>query len=174
MAYSDYGGYAYKDGALVLGNSDAYVMPEGVFGSPGAVPHFEIPKNTQDKALSGPHHAVLGDGPIFVCLYKQSTVLVYIRGEKVKTDALQRDWDAEDEDATQVREFEIHDHKITAVHTYGNNYYVYAKMEQSDGVVWEGFSGYQIGAGYNDPPCLGMLEEFREDLQEYNSIKEDE
>jgi hypothetical protein len=41
MAYSDYGGYAYRNGKRVEDRSDATISPDGdVFGSPGIWPGF--------------------------------------------------------------------------------------------------------------------------------------
>ena len=43
MAYSDYGGYAYRNGKRVEARSDATISPEGdVFGSPSYVLDGEV------------------------------------------------------------------------------------------------------------------------------------
>lgn len=72
MAYSDYGGYAYRNGKRVEARSDATISPEGdVFGSPGMWPGFAAyaagGMDGYEKRRDWPSgHAVLGDGPIYV------------------------------------------------------------------------------------------------------------
>ena len=55
MAYSDYGGYAYLNGIHITERSDTSI---------------KIDSTTE---ING--HVVLGDGPIYIVLYKQSVII---------------------------------------------------------------------------------------------------
>lgn len=89
----------------------------------------------------GSYHVILGDGPIHVCLYKQSYVGVFNNGEEVETDF--------DSDREQDH-FEIDGWLVEVRYEYSDNYYVFVKVTQPDGTVWHGFSGYGIGSGLED------------------------
>lgn len=176
MAYSDYGGYAYRNGERVEERSDFTITPDGGFGTPGIWPGFALvaagkTKEEVDKALTYPTgHAVLGDGPLFVALYKQSSVQIYVAdSEKVHSiplidteHAISPDRideyegkqylntpQAFTEDDTPTR-FVIGDHTLDVRWVDDDNYYVFARLEQPDGTVWTGFSGYGVGAGLED------------------------
>lgn len=151
MAYSDYGGYAYRNGVRVIERSDATITPEGdTFGTPGMWPGFGmiadgVPHEEVTKRIEWPHgHSLLGDGPIYVLLRKQWGA-VY-KGPKMIADA-DRDFGEDSEKHTQ---FEIDGHTIEIVNTYEDNYYVYAKLVQPDGTTWHGWSGYGVGAGLEE------------------------
>ena len=152
MAYSDYGGYAYRNGQRVEDRSDATITPEGdTFGTPGCYPGFAmmadgVPHDEVMKRTSWPSgHAVLGDGPVYLALYKTWANL-YKGPEKVEAD-LERDWD---DDSDQRKTAEIDGFAVEVVLTQEDNYYAYAKLTQPDGTVWTGFSGYGVGAGLED------------------------
>jgi hypothetical protein len=90
MAYSDYGGYAYRNGIRVPERSDYTINPDGTgFGTPGVWPGFAMMAAGAEAAavcaaIRRPHHhVVLGDGPILVGLHKQSVTLVYRNGERL-------------------------------------------------------------------------------------------
>lgn len=165
MAYSDYGGYAYKNGQRIEDRSDAVLSPAGIKSTPGMWPGWTIPEGRGGQS----YHALLGDGPIFVGLYKQSTLGVHRLGEDV--DLLKLLKHAEPEaissyehegkthrylntdyfrngDKTCV--LEIDGCKIEVRWTYEDNYYQYVRMTQADGSVWHGWSGYGVGAGLED------------------------
>lgn len=168
MAYSDYGGYAYRNGARVIERSDFTLTPDGKgFESAGMWPGFTaiingLSREESLKITSMPNgHAVIGDGPIFVCLYKQSSISFYRVFEQIeKTSILKsgrycveleggqeiRRWiDTDGHDDPYI--FEIEGHKITVYWLETDNYYQYVEMMQPDGVVWHAFSGYGVGAG---------------------------
>ena len=63
MAYSDYGGYAYLNGIHITERSDTSI---------------KIDSTTE---IDG--HVVLGDGPIYIVLYKQYAI-IYRGGERLK------------------------------------------------------------------------------------------
>lgn len=142
MAYSDYGGYAFKNKERVEERSDAVLSPEGIKSTPGAWPGWTIPEGRGGDCF----HALLGDGPIFVGLYKQSTLVVYRLGEEV-ADTPRKDWDVEGDQSVT---FEIDGHKITAHWVKRDNYYQFVRLEQPDGAIWTGWSGYGVGAGLEE------------------------
>lgn len=153
MAYSDYGGYAYRNGSRIEDRSDATITPEGdTYGTPGSYPGFALiaagvpPEEVHARADWPSGHAVLGDGPIYVVLRKQ-WASVY-RGP-VKIHDLSRDWDADDEEEQHLV-FEVDGYKVDAILTHEDNYYVYVKLTQPDGNLWHGWSGYGVGAGLED------------------------
>lgn len=155
MAYSDYGGYAFRNGLRVEARSDAVIKPEGdVFGTPGIYPQFGMLRAGMSQAdvtatVDWPSgHVVLGDGPIYVVLRKQWVAGVY-RGPVrlpqsagIATTAL-----AGDEGALAL---EVDAHRIEVVYLNEDNLYVYARLTQPDGTRWHGWSGYGVGAGLED------------------------
>ena len=126
MTYSDYGGYAYLNGIHITERSDTSI---------------KIDSTTE---IDG--HVVLGDGPIYIVLYKQYAI-IYSGGERLKTFSYPLDIT----DDRTINEFlNIDHHDISIYLTYEDNYYVYAKLEQPNGNTWYGFSGYGVGAGLED------------------------
>lgn len=142
MAYSDYGGYAYRNGKRVKDRSDVTITPKGdAYGTPGSYPEF-----AQMKWPSG--HAVLGDGPVYLVLLKTFAIL-YKGFEKQDLPI-----DREDYDAKEVRRtIELDAYKVELVYTLEDNYYVYARLTQPDGNLWHGWSGFGVGAGLEDANC---------------------
>lgn len=177
MAYSDYGGYAFLNGVRVEERSDFTISPDGAgFGTPGSWPGFAMiaagasEAEVKERIQWPHHHVVLGDGPIFVGLHKQSSTLIYRLGENLcEVDLLvpeSRDlvdtwkdedgkvhrWVDSDKAITADRPaiFEVDGHRIEVRYTHQDNYYQYAKLTQPDGKVWYGWSGYGVGAGLED------------------------
>lgn len=176
MAYSDYGGYAYKNGVRVKERSDCQISPQGdIFGKPGIYPGFvnyiEGGKDKFESRLEWPAgHVILGDGPIFVMLYKQNYLSIYrgplkldetsllttARKEAIKTweDSNGEEFRYVDTDHFNSTEdpctFEINGYKITVYWRLKDNYYQYAQIEQPDRNVWHGWTGYGVGAGLED------------------------
>lgn len=150
MAYSDYGGYAYRNGDRVTDRSDATITPEGnTYGTPGNYPAFarlDAGMDYEDvvKTLEWPSgHAILGDGPIYLVLYKQRVRAVFRGPERIFYIL------HESGDGKLIRVC-VEDHTIEIIHTEEDNHYVYAKMTQPNGIVWHGWSGYGVGAGFED------------------------
>ena len=130
MAYGDYGGYAYLNGIRITERSDASIKI-----------HSTIDSTTQ---IDG--HVVLGNGPIYVVLYKQYAI-IYRDSDRLKTYMYSSDIVGDQ----PVNEFlEIDGHEIQIYLTSEDNYYVYARLKQPDGNTWYGFSGYGVGAGLED------------------------
>lgn len=160
MAYGDYGGFAYRQGELVPERSDVYLLDAA-----NAAPFGMWSREAVKQAASAPeHHVLLGDGPIYLSLYKQNTVTLYRLGEEVPILSLVGlEWRASystveeeyiDTDYGEEKgvplEFDIDGHHVTIWFVYTNNYFTFAQVEQPDGVIWNGFSGYGVGAGFDD------------------------
>lgn len=175
MAYSDYGGYAYRNGKRVVERSDATISPNGdIYGSPGMWPGFAAfaagGEAEYNKRLNWPSgHVVLGDGPIYVVLYKQSTIHIF-RGnaeldrlellKDMPSDAIET-WTHDGEtrrglnvdhfkDTETPCVFEVDGFRIEVFFRIEDNHYQYAKLTQPDGNMWHGWSGYGVGAGLED------------------------
>ena len=187
MAYSDYGGYAYRNGTRVVERSDATITPEGdTYGTPGSYPGFALMAQgvSHEEVVKRMHwpngHAVLGDGPIYIVLYKQSSLLIHRGPERLdevallKTDAAIKRWEYNGEsgryvDTEKFKEseapchFEVDGWKITVYWREEDNHYQYVRVEQPDGNVWHGWSGYGVGAGLEEAG-YGYSTEEREDV----------
>lgn len=160
MAYSDYGGYAFRNGVRVAERSDAVLSPEGIKSTPGQWPGWTLPEGR----AGGSYHVLLGDGPIFVGLYKQSSLSVHRLGERIDLLSIAQDLPAEaiwtpegggkrylDESYFKDRQLpcvlEIDGHRIMVRWIEEENHYQFVRLEQPDGNVWHGWSGYGVGAG---------------------------
>lgn len=171
MAYSDYGGYAYRNGERVVARSDATITPDGdTFGTPGMWPgiaKYAIGENAMDWP-SG--HVVLGDGPVLVVLYKQSTLRLFRGFEELdQLDCLAPGYEGfidefldgtkyiNDElgDSLGLCVFNVDDCKIEVQWEWTDNHYQYVQLTQPDGVIWVGWSGYGVGAGLEGSPYHG-------------------
>ncbi|ANC87298.1 hypothetical protein [Sphingomonas sp. NIC1] len=161
MAYSDYGGYAYRNGERVEERSDAVIRPDMVnVGAAGAYPGFVALaagqtlaqfEQVRDASLDG--HVVLGDGPVFAVMYKSCHLMAYrlVDGAFVKAPELDglSGYDLAKNDAPAVI-FDLSGHKLEVLFEQTDNYYQYARLTHPDGTVWTGFSGYGVGAGLED------------------------
>ncbi len=161
MAYSDYGGYAYRNGKRVLERSDAVLSSEGLKSTPGMWPGFVLP----EARSVGSYHVIMGDGPVHVTLYKQSSLGILVNGDEqdelaVCTIKDVPAWEYKDskgidvdvfKDSNEVCTFEVADHKIEVFwRDDEDNHYQYVRLTQPDGNTWLGFSGYGVGAGFED------------------------
>lgn len=152
MAYSDYGGYAYKNGKRVEDRSDATITPEGdTYGTPGSFPGFSllaagVPRAEVMQRIEWPSgHAVLGDGPVYLVLRKIYADLYY------NAERQELPIDRDDYEVNEVRRtVELEGCKVELVYTREDNCYVYARLTQPDGNVWHGWSGYGVGAGLEE------------------------
>jgi hypothetical protein len=183
MAYSDYGGKAYRNGVWIEDRSDCVILPtEELFSTPGMWPGFATLtvgttwKQAADLTNLPTGHAILGDGPIYLVLYKQSTVKLYRGFEEIDIVSLI------DKETAHLCTFEgevfiftdmyalreepiivsLDGHEITIWWTHEDNFYVYAQVKQPDGTCWQGWSGYRVGVGFN------------EDEEKYSSAARDE
>ena len=174
MSYSDYGGYAYRNGEHLIDRSDC-VLTDAPKSMPGMYPGFaylmqgstaEDYQRDTDSYPSG--HVVLGDGPSWVALYKQTDVLVWALGRRVDIESLANDPIPDEcytdaygprrfspagqvEALGEVRlSFTLPGATLDVAWTYEDNYYVYARLVTDAGDVWTGWSGYGVGAGLED------------------------
>ena len=160
MAYSDYGGYAYRNGSRILGRSDAVLSLDGIRSTPGQWPGWTIAAARN----GGSFHALLGDGPIFVGLHKQSGLSVHRWSDKIDLVSVARPpvhiseytHDGKihgyiDDDHYKASEepciFDINGAVITVFWRIYDNHYQFVRLEQPDGNIWHGWSGYGVGAG---------------------------
>ena len=178
MAYSDYGGYGYRNGERIMERSDAVFTAEGLKSTCGMWPGFAIPEGRH----GGSYHVILGDGPVYLSMYKQSGIGLVEGpnelnfGELALAKYPEAKWVSKDGDVYfendyfQAREIpcelEVNGHKLSVYFEYTDNYYQYAKLEQPDGTIWTGFSGYGVGAGledcgygYSTQNCIDRLED---------------
>ena len=192
MAYSDYGGYAYRNGIRIEERSDCTIKPDGdIFGTPGSWPGFAlmasgIPADEVKTLIKMPHgHAVLGDGPIYVMLYKQSTLRIFRRGEELEicdfvdpvcgAKVEEFEWGGVKHRGIDVDQFKSSEEvcvflvdgwRVEVYWRIEDNHYQYVKVVQPNGVVWTGWSGYGVGAGLED--CgYGFSTADRESNMEY-------
>ena len=176
VAYSDYGGYAYRNGVRVIDRSDA-VITDTAESVPGVYPGFAFvaqgmsPDDASRQMHENPHgHAVLGEGPLYVALYKQSDIYVWLDGKRLRiddhvADAPESCWSecngvrhfgpttnlSEEADSRRDVAFVLPDgSRLDVVWMVEDNYYQYARLEQPDGTIWAGWSGYGVGAGLNE------------------------
>lgn len=179
MAYSSYGGYAFRNGVRYVERSDAVISDRAV-SVPGAWPGLAFAaegmsrEEVEKEIWENPHgHVVLGDGPLHVGLYKQSDVWVWLDGRKLdllehgidlpKEVVRTEDWNGEpcepvldtlewaDRRSLDSLRFDFPDgSRLDVVWTRQDNYYVYARLEDLNGIVWTGWSGYGVGAGLED------------------------
>jgi hypothetical protein len=188
MAYSDYGGYAYRNGVRVEERSDAQITDKGdTFGSPGMWPGFAAyaigGKEEYEKRREWPSgHAILGDGPIYAVLYKQSYLMIHRGPERLEVVDLLKDappeavssYEHEGEttrylntdhfkETEDLAVFEVDGVRIEVYFREEDNHYMYVRLIQPDGVVWTGFSGYGVGAGLEDAG-YGFSTEAREEM----------
>lgn len=171
MSYGGHGGLGYRNGELVENASDALLTPDCVnHGDPGGFPPSELmvlANGETGAAING--HVIIGDGPVFVSLYKH-TLCIYLLADGrfhelnlmtigvdlpdgVVVDlgdgtcALSQDLLVQDTDTLR---FEVEDHVIEYRMIAHPRWVQHARITQPDGTVWTGFCGYEIGAGHDD------------------------
>jgi hypothetical protein len=142
MSYGEYGGRVYRDGVRIRSREDAPIC------------------------VQWSCHAVLGDGPVKLGLYKQADVFVFLDGKKL--DVLDLLVDPPEgavmqigtgDDPLDVLDTEVFRRsgrpcvmeaggcRMEVFFTDEDNYYQYARLTQPDGMVWLGWSGYGVGTG---------------------------
>lgn len=158
MAYSDYGGYAYKNGERVVERSDWTLTPDGGFESPGMWPGFGaiiagMDAEEAQKIRSYPSgHAVIGSGPVYVTMYKQNNIHVYHNMDLLFEPEPILDYceveDNDDYGYWSNTRFMGYDLRYRSV--FIDNYYIFAQLVEPDKTIWTGFSGYGVGAGLEE------------------------
>ena len=131
--------------------SDFTPTPDGGFESPGMWPGFGaiiqgLDVDQARKISSYPSgHAVIGSGPVYVTLYKQSNITVYSEMDRLFRPNIPLGYDDDEHDYWGSIEFAEYKLRYRSVST--DNYYIFAELEEPDGTFWTGFSGYGVGAG---------------------------
>ncbi len=112
--------------------------------------------------------AVLGNGPVYFSLYKQTNINLYKDKEEInildhiknKLDGYIHEYKDRDGSIKQVLnddvyrdsftplEIEYEGRKITVWFTSEDNFYVYARLIEPNGDVWTAFSGYGVGDAF--------------------------
>ena len=116
-------------------------------------------------------HVVIGDEPVYVGLYKQSTVTLWYQDQQLPLVDFAVELDAkyigEYDGRKYIDTFAITDdpqnknpgpvifelpdgHELQVKWVVEDNYYVYARLQMPSGDIWHGWSGYGVGAGLED------------------------
>lgn len=189
MSYSQYGGLGYRNGELVEAASDAVITTEmDNLGRAGVWPGFtdaasrmgmEVFHDLRSRSVSG--HVVMGDGPVLVSLHKQTAMEIHVLADGKfdeidlvaiavdLPDGLISDWgdgtlhldsDALIRHGEPVR-FEIDGHVVEYAVRQDPQLVQHVRLTQSDGTVWTGFSGSEIGAGHDDEDTAPVIVKHR-------------
>jgi len=174
VAYSNWGGYAYKNGIRVVERSDCVITPKEMISSPGMWPGFafvmrgDSVEQVQKKLEYPSGHVVVGDGPIYIALYKASYVSIFNNQEEIDLAQLLLDnqysvrcfkhndkieYRVETEDFIKNEEpcnLKFHDYEIMIYWLGGRRYCQYIQLKQPDATVWHGWSGFEVGAGFEE------------------------
>lgn len=166
MAYSDYGGYAYRNGERVEERSDCAIKPDGdLLSTPGMWPGFARHAMGAGKEQWPNGHAVLGESPLYLVLYKQGIGGLYYNDKPLDMSRMLLDpqegdffeWQGQRhidsgkfKDSGRTAVLECEGVRISIYWEVTDNHYVHAKMEFPSGVTWTGWSGYGVGAGLED------------------------
>lgn len=168
MAYSDYGGYAYRNRKRVTERSDWRLGEDGTnVGAPEAQPGFAsaigkgMSSEEYERQVQGPRgHAVLGSGPIYVSLCEDYYVLVHHGRERLlywscsfrgprNSGELQATTMRLGGDGEPTLRIIVEDHPETRARV------LYAELEEhrlepkQETVIWTGWSSILGGAGGN-------------------------
>ena len=159
MAYSDYGGYAFKNGERIEERSDVFISDEGLKSTPGQWPGWMH----RDARNGSNYHVVLGS-EVLLCLYKCTNTSVIDRNSSDLGQILiekypEAYWESKEskkkyfdveEVLGEVLEVTIDGVKIELLYEDTFNYVQYARVTEKNGDVWTGFSSYGVGAGLEE------------------------
>lgn len=137
MAYGNWGGNVFRNGERMREWEDATPYKETEFLA-GYHQAF-----LRDEGCN-PHHAVLGEKDVRLCGYKSYPVL-FVKGEKVDLSP----FTTRDDNYTSDGEGEIEGYRFSW-ETGDDPAMVSLELIEPDGTAWSGFSGYAVGAGYDD------------------------
>jgi hypothetical protein len=137
--YTDYGGYAYRNGFTMIDRSDCLVRKGALVGS---TPGFWPGHRWKDIKPEEAWHVVLGEGPLFLGLYKGSG-LVFFNGDHLSPIGDLYDY--------QVHRYEIAGQRVIAkIEQHEGRNFLLAKMIMTNNIIWSGYSGPEVGAGIKD------------------------
>ena len=179
MGYSGYGGFGYRDGARIEMASDALITPDGInHGDPGGLPPSDLTVGANNDPASAIYgHVVIGDGPVFMTLLKQSMSIHLLAdstfhdlnlqtiGVDLPEDVLIDFGDGTcmlDADrlveCTETLRFEVEGHVIEYRMIAHPQWVQHARITQPDGTVWTAFCGSEIGAGHDEEDTAPIAE----------------
>jgi len=185
MGYSEYGGVGFRDGKRIPSLSDVVLTPDlSNLGKPGCIP--QSPDGMDDATFNAllpqsiKGHVVLGEGPVFVSLYKRDYFYIHVleggafrdlddfdlvaAGIDLPEDLIVTDEEGPDADRPKfdgwrlsdmdghegVVRFRVADHIVEVRMMRQRGYALHARLIQPDGIVWSGFCGSEIGAGWDE------------------------
>ncbi len=154
MAYSNWGGYGYRNGIRQPSRSDASVMPDGtVWQDTSAWPPFAdlVAQYGEDEAwrrTSGPGgHVVLGDGPFFVHMYK--LYLEYSIGNRSRPGNPSGNG-LQDDRPIIFKKHRITGRSVQFRHGFEMQELMTVHVLQPNGVHWHGWVTCSAGAGFEE------------------------
>lgn len=146
MAYSDYGGYAFKNGVHIPNRSDVTISDDS------------------NKCFNISGHVVLGNTVMVVSLHKQQTLNVWyertrLSEKKLSEYAVNLPKNGFDGDYIDVKEvmrglvcstlnFRFpNEARLSVLWANLDNYYMFVRLRMPNLDVWTGWSGYGVGMG---------------------------
>ncbi len=166
MAYSNWGAFVYKDGVRRPDKEDAGVFDTDEANLPSGMrifanliktgylvddPNIKMTKEEHELDWARhSHHAVLGDGAVRLCGYKNWAELWVVEEGKIKRLPLQ-EWGEDDEDQeTQFGEVSIEGNIWKWRFNQFDENKINLSLMEPDGSKWTSRCGYCYGAGHMD------------------------
>lgn len=150
MAYSNWGAFVYKNGERRTDKEDVGVWDTDESDLPSGVRIFaNIIKNRESGSndfSSHSHHAVLGDGNVRLCGYKDYPLLYTILNGKSEKIPLPFDYDDQSEDTGVIEDDNGELYEWSYQHNGINR--IYLRLKEPDGSIWTSTCGYEFGAGH--------------------------
>jgi len=152
MAYGNWGAFVYQNEARRTDKEDVGVFDTDESTCPSGARIFVNILKNQEKFPDGKepwymhsHHAVLGDGDVRLCGYKNWAELwVCKRGEPERIEI------DDDEDSCGSGEIDIDGNVWKYEYRMYDTTYVDLELIEPDGSVWKSKCGYAYGAGHMD------------------------
>jgi len=156
MAYSDWGAYVWRNGKRMPNREDVAVFNEAEADLPSGVRIFANLARTRAPADDGrptpwsehSHHAVLGDGHLRLCAYKERAEL----WQDSLGEPYQLELHADDEcvGGCAYHHRWVDGHAIFIASVDMQHIRLILELHQPDGTVWAAAAGYLFGAGHTD------------------------
>lgn len=154
MAYSNWGAFVQLNGERRPDKEDVGVFDtDEAFAPTGARKFLNILKNhaegTENDWSRRSHHAVLGDGPVRLCGYRNNPELWIIENEEVKRIELpEPDYENERELSDQSGQVEINGKVWKWWFNQFDRNMIDLKLIEPDEAEWTSRCGYLYGAGH--------------------------
>jgi len=171
MAYSGYGGRAYRNGVFVATASDVLLTPDmDGHRTQGGLPSAALATAVDDDPTTAVYgHVVIGDGPVFVTMLK-NMLNVHLLADgafhdidlrligKDLADGVMLDLNDGTcmieakalADSDRTLRFEIDGHVVEYRVIAHPRLVHHARITHPDGTAWTGFCGMEIGIGHDD------------------------